>query len=82
MPYGLKNAPAVFRDLHGQGMVVCIDDILIYSATRAAHVSLVRKVLRRLLEHDLYVKAEMCVLQTSRFLPGLSHFHLWGGDGV
>ncbi|XP_064868624.1 piggyBac transposable element-derived protein 4-like [Oncorhynchus nerka] len=51
MPYGLKNAPAVFqsfvdeilRNLLGQGMVVYIDDILIYSATRAAHVSLVRK---------------------------------------
>uniref|UniRef100_A0A674DEN5 Gypsy retrotransposon integrase-like protein 1 n=1 Tax=Salmo trutta TaxID=8032 RepID=A0A674DEN5_SALTR len=69
MPYGLKNAPAVFqsfvdeilRDLHGQGVVVYIDDILIYSTTRAAHVSLVRKVLGRLLEYDLYVKAEKCV---------------------
>ena len=80
MPYGLKNAPAVFqsivdeilrdlqsivdkilRDLHGQGVVVYIDDILIYSATRAAYVSLVRKVLGRLLEHDLYIKAEKCV---------------------
>ena len=69
MPYGLKNAPAVFqsfvdeilRDLHGQGVIVYIDDILIYSATRATHVSLVCKVLGRLLEHDLYVKAEKCV---------------------
>ena len=58
MPYGLKNAPAVFqsfvdeilRDLCGQGVVVYIDDILIYSATHTAHVSLVRKVLGRLLE--------------------------------
>jgi hypothetical protein len=47
MPYGLKNAPVVFqsfvdeilRDLHGQGAVVSIDDILIYSTTRAARVS-------------------------------------------
>uniref|UniRef100_A0A8K9V225 Gypsy retrotransposon integrase-like protein 1 n=1 Tax=Oncorhynchus mykiss TaxID=8022 RepID=A0A8K9V225_ONCMY len=69
MPYGLKNAPAVFqsfvdeilRDLCGQGVVAYIDDILIYSATHTAHVSLVRKVLGRLLEHDLYVKAEKCV---------------------
>eukprot|EP00063_Salmo_salar_P036675 XP_014011510.1 PREDICTED: RNA-directed DNA polymerase homolog [Salmo salar] len=68
MLYGLKNAPAVFqsfvsdvlRDLLGQGVVVYIDDILIYSATRAEHVSLVRKVLGRLVEHDLYVKAEKC----------------------
>ena len=69
MPYGLKNAPSVFQsfvdeilqDLHVQGVVVDIDDILIYSATRAAHVSLVCKVLGQLLEHDLYVKAEKCV---------------------
>jgi hypothetical protein len=50
----------VLRDLLGQGVVMYIDDILIYSATRAAHVSLLRKVLGRLLEHDLYVKAEKC----------------------
>jgi F0F1-type ATP synthase beta subunit len=50
------NAPSVsqafvdeiFRDLHRQGVVVYIDDILIYSATRAEHVSLVHKVLGRL----------------------------------
>ena len=47
MPYGVKNAPTVFqsfvdeilRDLLGQGVVVYIDDILFYSATRVAHVS-------------------------------------------
>ena len=69
MPYGFMNAPSVFqafvdkifRDLHGQGVVVYIDDILIYSAACAEHVSLVRKVLGRLLEHDLYVKAEKCL---------------------
>ena len=38
--------------------MVYIDDILVYSATRAEHVSLVCRVLGRLLEHDLYVKAE------------------------
>uniref|UniRef100_A0A4W5P6M8 ribonuclease H n=1 Tax=Hucho hucho TaxID=62062 RepID=A0A4W5P6M8_9TELE len=69
MSFGLKNAPLVFqsfvdeifRDLLGQGVVVYIDDILIYSATRAEHVSLVRRVLGRLLEHDLYIKAEKCL---------------------
>jgi hypothetical protein len=84
MPYGLKNTPAIFqsfvdkilKDLHGQGVVVYIDDILIYSATRTVHVSLVGKVLGRLLEHDLYVLAE------KRFLPGVSHFHPGGSDGV
>ena len=41
--------------------MVYIDDILIYPATRAEHVSLVCRVLGRLLEHDLYVKAEKCL---------------------
>ena len=66
MPYGLMNAPSVFqsfgdkifRDLQGQVVVVYIDDILMYSATRAEHVSLVCKVLGSLLEHDLYARAE------------------------
>ena len=69
MPYGLMNAPSIFqafvdeisRDLQGQGVVVYVDDILIYSTTRAEHVSLVRRVLGRLLEHDIYVKAEKCL---------------------
>uniref|UniRef100_A0A673Z540 Gypsy retrotransposon integrase-like protein 1 n=1 Tax=Salmo trutta TaxID=8032 RepID=A0A673Z540_SALTR len=80
MPYGLKNAPAVFqsfvdevlRDLLGQGVVVYIDDILIYSATRAKHVSLERNVLGRLLEHDLYVKAEKCEF-SKRFVSFLRY---------
>ncbi|CDQ95862.1 unnamed protein product [Oncorhynchus mykiss] len=63
------NAPSVFqafvdkifRDLHGLGVVVYIDDILIYSATRVEHVSLGGRVLGRLLEPDLYVKAEKCL---------------------
>ena len=47
--------------------MVYIDDIQIYSATRAEHVSLVRRVLGRLLEHDL---AEKCLFfqQADSFL--------------
>ena len=41
--------------------MVYIDDILIYSATRAKQVFLVRRVLGYLLEHDLYVKSENCL---------------------
>jgi hypothetical protein len=75
MPYGLMNAPSVFqsfvdeifKDVHGQGVVVYVDDILINSATHAEHVSLVRKVLGRLLEHDLYVKAEKCLFFQQSF---------------
>jgi hypothetical protein len=89
MPYRLMNAPSVFQafvdqifqDLHGQGVVVYIDNILIYSATRSEHVSLVRKVLGRLLEHDLYAKAEKCLFISGSLLPRVPHFHFRGGDG-
>ena len=64
MPFGLSNAPSVFqafinkvfRDMLGRGVGVYIDDILVYSADLTQHVSLVRSVLGRLLEHELYFK--------------------------
>jgi hypothetical protein len=68
MPYGLMNAPSVFqafvdeifRDLAGcSGVYLRHSVILCY--TSAEHVSLARRVLGRLLEHDLYVKAEKCL---------------------
>lgn len=78
MLFGLSNATSVFqafinkvfRDMLGWGVVVYIDDILVYSADCVQHVSLVRSVLRRLLEHDLYVKQEKCLFfqQSMSFL--------------
>ena len=76
-----QSSRPIFLDLHGQGVVVYIDDILMYSATRAEHVSLVRKVLGRLLEHDLYVKAEKCLFFSVSLLPRVPHFHFRAGDG-
>ena len=74
MPYGLMNAPSVFqafvdeifRDLHGQGVVVYSDGILIYSAT-----PLVCRVLGR----------EMPVLPAVRLLPRVPLFCVRCGDG-
>ncbi|KAL0160767.1 hypothetical protein M9458_044492 [Cirrhinus mrigala] len=68
MPYGLANSPAVFqsfineifKDILNQYVIAYIDDILIYSKTEAEHVQHVRTVLSRLLENQLYVKAEKC----------------------
>jgi hypothetical protein len=56
MPFGLANALATFqdmmteilRDLIDQGVVVYIDDILIYARTMEEHVLLVKEVLERL----------------------------------
>ena len=66
MPFGLTNAPAVFqamindvlRDFLDHFVYVYLDDILIYSPDLKTHQVHVAKVLKRLLEHQLYVKAE------------------------
>ncbi len=68
MPFGLSNSPSVFqafindvfRDMLNQWVIVYIDDILIYSETYEEHVRHVRTVLKRLLQHQLYAKAEKC----------------------
>lgn len=68
MPFGLTNAPAVFqalvndilRDMLNKFVFVYLDDILIFSRSLPDHVNHVRQVLQRLLENQLYVKAEKC----------------------
>ena len=54
MPFGLANAPGYFQrfmneifwDLLEKGVVIYIDDILIYTHTQAEHDALVREVLK------------------------------------
>lgn len=74
MGFGLSNAPAVFqhlmndifRDVMDKFVVVYLDDILIFSRSRAENVDHVRMVLQRLREHQLYAKLEKCLFfQTS-----------------
>ena len=73
MPFGLTNAPAVFqalvndilRDMLNKFVFVYIDDILIFSRSPTDHVRHVRQVLQRLLENQLYVKAEKCEFHRS-----------------
>ncbi|KAG1962190.1 retrotransposable element [Pimephales promelas] len=68
LPFGLVNAPAVFqalindvlRDMLNVFVFVYLDDILIFSPSLQIHVQHVRRVLQRLLENCLYVKAEKC----------------------
>ncbi|KAL0148230.1 hypothetical protein M9458_056462 [Cirrhinus mrigala] len=84
MPYGLANSPAVFqsfinevfRDLLKKYVIAYIDDILIYSKSEVEHVDHVRTLLSRLLENQLYIKAEKCefhVKQTSFLGYNISH---------
>ena len=64
MPFGLTNAPAVFqtlvndilRDMINSFVFVYLDDI--FSKDQKDHTTHVRKVLQRLLENRLFVKAE------------------------
>jgi len=68
MPMGLKGAPSafqrfmteIFADLMYQGVLVFIDDILIYSKTWKEHLRLVNKVLKRLSDHNLQAKVGKC----------------------
>ena len=68
MPFGLCNAPAVFqtfvndvlRDFLNIFVFVYLDDILIFSPDMETHTKHVHQVLQKLLESQLYVKAEKC----------------------
>ena len=66
MPFGLVNAPATFqtmmneilREFLDDGVVVYIDDILIYSKDPKDHITLVRKVLQRLRDFQMAISLE------------------------
>uniref|UniRef100_A0A8C1U5W3 Gypsy retrotransposon integrase-like protein 1 n=1 Tax=Cyprinus carpio TaxID=7962 RepID=A0A8C1U5W3_CYPCA len=68
LPFGLVNAPAVFqalindvlRDMLNIFVFVYLDDILVFSPSLQVHIQHVRRVLQRLLENRLFVKAEKC----------------------
>lgn len=68
MPFGLKNAPAVFqrfmndilRDLLDVYVVVYLDDILIYSKNREDHEKHVKEVLKRIQDNNLFLKPSKC----------------------
>ncbi|KAG0154527.1 hypothetical protein PDIDSM_95 [Penicillium digitatum] len=87
MPFGLTGAPASFQRFINDTLreyldcfcTAYLDDILIYSRTRAEHIEHVRKVLQRLREAGLFAKlskCEFCVSET-KFL-GI----IIGEDGI
>ena len=67
MSFGLTNAPAALgfdeSSILAISRQVCycfIDDILVYSKTRAEHARHLKLVLRSLREHQLYAKFSKC----------------------
>lgn len=74
MFFGLTNSPAtfqslmnsIFADLIAEGKVaVYLDDILIWSEDLISHRKIVHEVLKRLEEHDLYLRPEKCEFEKS-----------------
>ena len=69
MPFGMKNSPGTFQRLVNKvisgldGVVVYIDDVIIYSDTWEEHLRLIRTFFDRLSEFQLTVnlnKSELC----------------------
>lgn len=68
MPFGLPGPPGVFMNLINEalheylykGMVVYLDDVLIYSKDYPSHIELVRKVLGTLYKNKLYAELSKC----------------------
>jgi hypothetical protein len=69
MYFGLCNSPATFQPMMNEifsdmadVMVIYIDDLMIYTKTDdiQEHERLVKEVLKRLEEHDLFAKSEKC----------------------
>ena len=70
MPFGLANAPATFQNMMmhevlkeslDHGVVVYIDDVLIYSENLEQHIDLVKKVLKKLAGYNLAVAAHKSI---------------------
>jgi hypothetical protein len=70
LPFGLTNAPAafmdlmhkIFRDMLDKGVVIFLDDILIYYKSAEEHERLLREVFTRLRDNKLYCKEPKCEL--------------------
>jgi transposase InsO family protein len=66
MPFGLTNAPGTFQRLMNKvlggikGVIVYIDDILVFSEDWPEHLKILKQVFQALREHGLKLKASKC----------------------
>jgi len=52
----------ILRDLINKGKVAAfVDDVLVGTETEEGHDKIMKEILRRLEENDLYIKPEKCV---------------------
>jgi len=74
MYFGFSNAPVTFQSMmnnilgdliHIGNIMVYLDDILTFGMNKKEHRQLVKKVLKRLQENDLYTKAEKYFFEQS-----------------
>ncbi|KAF8756014.1 hypothetical protein RHS01_04650 [Rhizoctonia solani] len=73
MTFGLTNALAafqhfmnkLFKDLLDVCVIIYLDDILIYSKTDANHTQHSHKVLKRLMDNQLFCKASKCTFHVT-----------------
>ena len=76
MPFGLANAPATFQNMMNEifrvmidlGVVLDLDDILIYNENEQDHLALVKRLLERLQEHQLAIAPDKCEWHRSRVI--------------
>lgn len=68
MPFGLTNAPAtfqgvmntIFAPLLRRGVIVFMDDILVYSSTLKEHQALLTEVFEIIRKHRFFIKMSKC----------------------
>jgi hypothetical protein len=74
MPIAITNAPAtcydmmndIVKDLHDEGVVVYIDDVLIYPKTEKKHDLLVKEVQKRLVDNHLVISPDTCTWSSEK----------------
>ena len=74
MPFGLTSAPSTFQrvmnniffDLLDKGVLVYLDDVLVYSKTVEEHIMLLDQVFSLFSKYKLYLKESKCSLFMER----------------
>jgi hypothetical protein len=87
MSFGLCNAPAtfqavmnkIFKPLLNKGVLVYMDDILIFAKSKAEHVELLRQVLQILKENNFFARLDKCEFEQHE-LKYLGH--IVSADGI